>query len=156
MKIDDKVSDIKPHILTMRYQGELSIVDVKLKQGWRVDETKIVGIKKYPDLPNTYMFFSDQVGLDEIIEYVRELINKNIEIENKELLLNAKTAELHEFFKGHTLEELNHLEFVIRPLSSDNFITKIDEEGETKEAVTSEFEETQEMVEEEITGNEES
>jgi hypothetical protein len=133
MKIDDKISDIKPHILTMRYQGELSIIDVKLKQGWRVDESKLIGIKKYPDMPNTYMFFSPEVGLDGIIEFVRDLINMNIEIEKKEELLRAKTAELQEFFTSNSLEDLYNLEFNItgkEEMSDLPSYVKIDEEGE--------------------------
>jgi hypothetical protein len=116
MKIDDKLKDIKPYLLTIRYQDNLSIVDVQLKDGWKVPSSKIFGIKPYGgEYPNTYMFYSDneEVGIDDILSFIEDIVKVNIEREKKMALLAEKTVELREFFINHSFEELKKLKFSI-------------------------------------------
>ena len=166
MKIDDKLKGIRPYVLSMRYQDILSIVDVKLKEGWKVPKTEAIGIKEYPDYPNTYMFFSDNdsVGIDEILTFIEEVVRINIEREKKMALLTEKTAELRDFFMRHSLEELERLKFKVeeevKTMAFDDFtpsklnmVSMIDEEGMKEEVLPEPIEEDivdeEEMIREE-------
>jgi hypothetical protein len=117
MSIDEKIKGIRPYILQIRYQGELSIVDVKLKENWKVPKTKkeLVGVQEYDQYPGTYMFYSDndKIGIDDIVDYVGEIVKINIEREKKLELLSIKKDELNKFFTKHTFEELGRMKFVI-------------------------------------------
>jgi hypothetical protein len=116
MKIDDKLKEIKQYLLTIRYQDNLSIVDVQFKDGWKVPTSKVFGIKPYDrEFPNTYMFYSDNedVGIDDILNFVEDIVKVNIEREKKMALLAEKTVELREFFIKHSFEELKKLKFNI-------------------------------------------
>jgi hypothetical protein len=117
MSIDEKIKGIRPYILQIRYQGELSIVDVKLKESWKVPKTQenLVGVQEYDQYPGTYMFYSDndKIGIDDIVDYVGEIVKINIEREKKLELLSIKKNELTNFFTKHTFEELGRMKFVI-------------------------------------------
>lgn len=117
MKIDDKIKKIKPYLLSIRYKDDVSIVDVKLKDGWVVPKAKnqLVGVTEYEQYPNTYIFYSedDSIGVDDIITYVDSIVQVNIEREKKLELLSIKKNELASFFTKHSVAELKNMKFVI-------------------------------------------
>lgn len=138
MSIDEKLKNIKSYIVSIRYQEELSIVDVKLNDGWKVPQSKIIGIKEYPSHPNTYMFYSDKenIGIDEILSYIEDVVVINIEREKKISLLGEKIKELKTFFIQHSLKDLEMLRFEIgedeeEPLDvfSNKKLISLDEDG---------------------------
>jgi hypothetical protein len=59
------------------------------------------------------MFFSDgeEVDIDDLLDYVQEVINLNIEREKKYELLKVKVDELKRIFKENTLTKLQRLKF---------------------------------------------
>lgn len=115
MKIDDAISKIKPYLLSIRYKEDIAMVDVKLKEGWGVPNSEMIGVSEYEKYPNTYIFYSKdkEVGVDEIVDFISEIIKINIEKEKKLALLNQRKNDLTKFFLNHSLEELEHLTFEI-------------------------------------------
>jgi hypothetical protein len=59
------------------------------------------------------MFFSDSedIDIDDLLDYVQEIINLNIEREKKYELLKEKVAELQKIFKDSSLTKLQRLKF---------------------------------------------
>ena len=58
------------------------------------------------------MFYSETKTFDEILSFIEvDVINHNLEIEEKERLLRAKVEELKRVFEDKTLDELNGLKF---------------------------------------------
>lgn len=107
---------LQPYVIGIRYIDKMTVVDTIFKTGWTLPESKTVKKAKGEDESlNYYMIFSDiqGVGLDEILEYVANVIKINIDREKKHELLRTKVNELKEFFKKHTLNDLTKLKFVL-------------------------------------------
>lgn len=124
MKIDEKLKNIKEYILSIRYVKGVPVVDVMFKEAWKIPSSKIVGAQPYKDKPGVYMFYPETTDIlvDDVLEYIEEVVNINIEREAKLQLLKAKIVELKDFFSRHKLVELSKLEFVIEDdLDSETF-----------------------------------
>ena len=58
------------------------------------------------------MFYSEKLGFDEILDWLEtNIINYNLELEEKETLLRAKVEELKRVFEQKGIKELNNLKF---------------------------------------------
>jgi len=138
--IDDKINEIKGYIVSMRYNKGMAIVDVKLRSGWVIPKSKVVGAVAYDKSPDTYMFYSEDenILIDDIIEYVKHVVKINIDREAKENLLKAKLIELREYFKMHDLSELETLKFVVMSeydkMPTEN-TPSMEEDNETEDVV---------------------
>lgn len=107
---------LQPYVIGIRYIEKMTVVDTVFKIGWAVPDSKrIKKVKGQDESINYYMFFSDlpNIGLDEILEYVNNVIKINLEREKKHDLLKVKVNELKEFFKNHTLNQLENLKFIL-------------------------------------------
>lgn len=119
--IQKRIDTLKPYFKGIKLAEKYNIVEFNLKKSWSIEETDEIGVqrKEVKDDNNFsyYMFYSDSKSLDEIIDYVEDaVINRNIEIEQKEELLRMKVEELKRVFEDKSLDELNNLKF----LTEDN------------------------------------
>lgn len=121
MCIDDKLKEIKPFLVSLRYEGKAPVVDVNFKEGWIVPDSNNIKIEKFEGLKDTYMFYSnnEQITMDNVIEFVAKVISINLEREHKMVLLKTKIKELQEFFVNHSLEELKRMDFTITPIITE-------------------------------------
>lgn len=113
MKIQDKLTSLRPYVIGIRYVQNLQIVDAIFKDGWIVAETDKVKKEIVDTAQNYYMFYSEDVNttIDELLDHVEEIINFNIEREQKQELLKQKVKELQKIFKDNPLTKLEKLEF---------------------------------------------
>ena len=103
---------LKPYVISIRYVEDLVVVDTIFKTGWNlIESSTIKRIKGEDETLNYYMIFSDNpnIGLDELLDYVSNVIKINLDREKKHDLLRAKVNELKEVFKKHTLSQLSRL-----------------------------------------------
>ena len=110
------LDSLQPYVIGIRYIDKMTVVDAIFKTGWTLPESKTIKKAKGDDETlNYYMIFSDVIGigLDEILDYVANVIKVNVDREKKHDLLRTKVNELKEFFKKHTLAELTKLKFVL-------------------------------------------
>ena len=129
MKIQENLDRFQPYLLGIRYVEGIPLLDVVLKEGWIIpDEKDVNKIKGGDDSLNYYMIFSENKvkSLDELLEYVNDVIKLNQEREQKNQLLRVKVNELKEFFKVHSLAKLNKLKFTFGEVD-DEFDLNIDE-----------------------------
>lgn len=131
MKIQENLDRFQPYLLGIRYVEGIPLLDVVLKEGWIIPDEKDINKIKGDDSLNYYMIFSENKvkSLDELLEYVNEVIKLNQEREQKNQLLRVKVNELKEFFKVHSLAKLNKLKFTFSEeeefdLSLDEVITE--------------------------------
>ena len=87
------------------------------------------------------MFYSEAKSFDDILDYIEnDVINHNLEIEEKERLLRSKVEELKRVFENKDLDELNKLKFTTEEnslkLGSNNKKEKQKQNGSTKELST--------------------
>lgn len=113
--IQDRLDRLNPYFRGLKTTENYRIVELFLKKTWSVPskgEDILVQQKETEKGLNYYMFYSDKVGFDEILDYIEEdIINHNLEVEEKERLLKAKVEELKRVFESKSLDELNNLKF---------------------------------------------
>jgi hypothetical protein len=148
--IQNKINELKPYFRGIKLTDNYNIVEVNLKKSWLIpkDEDILVQSKDIKEQGGiTYnMFYSQTKTIDDIIEFIQdEVINYNIELEQKEELLRMKVEELKMVFENKSLDELNNLKFTTDSNSLKltgvkiNETNKITQEEETKHGVTEEL-----------------
>jgi len=111
--ISQKLNELKPYVVNIRFPDGMSVVDAKFKEGWSLPESKIVGKEPIPKMPNLFMLYTTKegVGVDEILEYVEKTIKLNVEREKKYELLTVKVRELEALFSKSSLKKCESLKF---------------------------------------------
>lgn len=107
------LNSLQPFLIGIRYLDGHPVVDVIFKDGWLLLESDDIKRVKGDEGLNYYMLFSEKenIGLDELLEYVELVIKNNIEREKKHELLKEKVNELKELFKKTSLLNLKKLKF---------------------------------------------
>ena len=134
--IDNIFTELHPHLRGVKKADNYYVVEVNLKHSWlipRHSDIQTQSNKKINDM--TYsMFYSDKLGFDSIIEWLKtDVIKMNIELEQKENLLKSKVEQLKEIFENSSLEELQKMDFGTgreKPLKLGN---KLNKSGKTVE-----------------------
>ena len=113
MNIQEKLDSLQPHVIGIRYFKGLQIVDAVFKTGWVVPESNTIKKELVDEKQNYYMFYTEKKGItiDNLLDYVEEIILMNVERENKQLLLKEKFKELQVLFKDNPLSKLSKLRF---------------------------------------------
>lgn len=134
--IQKKIESLRPYFRGIRVSDNFNITEFNIKKNWVIREEEGMEIeqkqiKDSNDIVYT-MIFSSSKTIDEILDYVQSnIINFNIEIEEKENLLKMKIEELKRVFEDKSLDELNNLKFITE---EKNFI--LNKNGITKELPT--------------------
>lgn len=114
--IQEKFNKLKPYLKGLKYADNYNIVETNLRLSWRVVESENIEFQKKKMDKNEnfyyYMFYSEKLGFDEILDWLeKNVINYNLELEEKETLLRAKVEELKRVFEQKSIKELNNLKF---------------------------------------------
>jgi len=112
-KIQERLNALRPYVVGIRYLQGIQLVDAVLKEGWTVPESKLIQRERVDGDDNYFMFFSDKedIDIDDLLDYVQEIIDLNIEREKKFELLKLKVDELKKIFKDNSLTKLQRLRF---------------------------------------------
>jgi hypothetical protein len=112
-KIQERLNELRPYVVGIRYLQGIQLVDAILKEGWAVPESQVINRERVDGDENYYMFFSDNedIDIDDLLDFVQEIISLNIEREKKYELLKLKIGELQKMFKENTLTKLQKLKF---------------------------------------------
>lgn len=138
--IQKTLESLQPYVIGIRYLDGKPLIDVVFKNDWVVTNDPKIKKLKGDDEVNYFMFYSEtnEIGIDELLENVRKIINLNIEHEKKQELLKVKFNELKKLFKENSLEKLKELKFVFNS-HDDDFLPMIDNTSineETPEPIT--------------------
>lgn len=112
-KIQEKLNALRPYVIGIRYVQGIQLVDAVFKEGWVIPKSEIIKQEMVDAGENYYMFYSenDDIDIDDLLDYVKEIINLNIERELKYELLSEKVEELKKIFKSSSLSKLQKLKF---------------------------------------------
>lgn len=125
MFIDDKLKKIKQYFISLRYSEGITFVDMQFEASWEVPSSKIIKAQGYPNEKGHFVFYSERedIVVDDIITYIEEIVQINIDREQKVKLLHEKIADLRKFFIDNDLDSLKRMEFVIptEDFDYDNF-----------------------------------
>jgi len=128
---------LQPYVIGIRYiDGGIAVVDAIFKEGWTLPESDIIKRAKGADEMNYFMIFSEKenIGIDELLEYVALTIKANIDREKKHELLKEMVNELKIVFKKNTLANLRRLKFTFGEEEVMPEINEFDLEEDPKEA----------------------
>jgi hypothetical protein len=135
--LQETLNSLQPYVNSISYVSNKQVVVAKFNNGWILPDSKLVTKVKSAEDSDSYFIYSEVegIGLDEILDYIRVVINVNLEREKKHLLLKEKIEELKTLFKKNTLAQLTKLRFVltddlIMPKSEDIELHDIDIEPE--------------------------
>jgi len=142
--IQNRLDKLKPYFKGLKLAEKYRVVEVNLKNNWIVQENKTIEVQqKRNDNTNTMysMFYSETKSFDDMLDYIEnDVINHNLEIEEKERLLRSKVEELKRVFENKDLDELNKLKFTTEEnslkLGSNNKKENKKHNGSTKELST--------------------
>jgi hypothetical protein len=114
MMIKERLNNLRPYVRGVRFVKDMAVVDVVFKDGWDVYENSIVTYKPSKSSKNYFMFFpmdQESSDFDLLLDHIEDIIESNIERENKLVLLKAKVEELKVLFDSKPLTELERLKF---------------------------------------------
>lgn len=115
MSIQEKLDDLQPYVLGIKNYKGIQIVEVKFEKQWSLfkdDNFRIIP----DDNDSTQLYIVPNVegiSVDDTLDYVKRIINYNIEQQRKHELLKEKVEELKEVFKKNSYEDLKKMEFRI-------------------------------------------
>lgn len=112
--IQEKLNSLRPYVTGIRFVKDLPVVDLVIKEGWNMFETDNVSYKPSSNNKNYFMVFpkNPKENIDIVVSHVENVINVNVENENKLTLLKVKIEELKRLFGDKSLEQLENLKFV--------------------------------------------
>lgn len=113
--IQKRLNDLQPYVVGIRFVSNIPVIDVVFKENWQVPDSTIVHKERSEQDPNYYYFYTEKenIGADELLDYVEEIIKINIEREVKQELLKVKVKELQLLFRENSLDKLKNLKFVL-------------------------------------------
>ena len=133
MNLYEQLNKIFPYLLSIRKLEGYVSVDIEFPTTWKlpkkfVDEKMVVEQKSTkPDF--RCLSFATQFNeetLDKLFSNINNIINYNLEREEKESLFEKKVMELKTFFDKANLSDLKSLEFRIK----NEFKLTLDDEGQ--------------------------
>lgn len=140
--INKRLNELSPHVSSIRFTNGISVIDSFFKDGWSIPKSTVVGYETLPDKPNYYMLYplKEDVGIDEMLDYVSHIIKVNVEREIKLQLVQEKIKELKQIFAKNSLIRCKTLKFTFsdEKIESDEDITLddipfIEDEGVNEE-----------------------
>lgn len=142
--IEERLKKLMPYFKGLKTAENYNIVEMSLKNTWDVPQNEQIQAKK---MDNGQFFFSETLSFDDILDWLEDnVIDYNLEIEEKERLLTAKVQELKRVFETSSLDELTNLKFstegdVLRLNNKE----KEEEDGSTEELSESTHTDKQEV-----------
>ena len=138
--INERLKGLQPYVAGIRFVKELSVIDTFFKEGWTLPKSNTVGNEVAKDKPNYFMLYpaTEDIGLDEMLDYVEKIIFLNEEREQKLELLKVKLKELQILFRDKSFIECKTLEFKFntKSVDVDEFSLGDLPLAETKEVIT--------------------
>jgi len=116
--IQELFKELDPYLKGLKVAENYNIVEVLLKKTWGYEDSLSTGIifnhTKEHSNKNYYhgAFYSENKSFDEILEVVKLVVEKNLEEEEKQLLLTTKVEELKKMFQDTSLTDLKDLSFI--------------------------------------------
>jgi hypothetical protein len=120
MNLYEQLSEIFPHLISIRKLETYVSIDVELPTTWKlpkkyVDEKMVVEQKSAKPEFRCFSFATsfDEETLDKLLNNLKNIIKYNKEREEKERLFEEKVKELKSFFDKSNLTDLKSLEFQV-------------------------------------------
>lgn len=113
MTLQERLKNLRPYVVGLRFVKDMPVVDVNIKDGWEILQSDKISVNKSEKTKNYLMFYSDDpaTSIDHVLDFVESCIDYNKENEAKEILFKAYIDTLKDIFKTNSYEDLKKLEF---------------------------------------------
>lgn len=113
MSLQERLKNLRPYVVGLRFVKEMPVVDVNIKDGWEILDSDKISINKSEKVKNYLMFYSEDpnTDIDYVLDFVESIIEHNKEIEAKDILFKTYVDMLKDIFKTSSYESLKKLEF---------------------------------------------
>jgi hypothetical protein len=133
MSIQEKINSLKPYLLSVEF-GNIPTAKVVLPEGWGKiphEHIELGAIGEQTHNGSVCVVYSEHetTTIDDVLNYIGELIRLNLEREEKNQLFHTKVEELNQVFNENTLEKLKTLKFTFLDVKKGEFKLNIDHEG---------------------------
>ena len=109
-----KLDKLKSFDLILQYVDGFPTIVVTLPERWVVENmVEDIEVVKHTQKPHSFIFYSNNLGFNQIIDSIDLIVEYNYEQEAKEKLFQKATTDLVTFFTEHTLKELETLQFTV-------------------------------------------
>jgi hypothetical protein len=115
MSVQKRVDELSPYVDAISF-GKTPVVQTILPSKWVVYDNDNISAKPLEALSDSrvpYVFYSEKVTVDDILDYIEVIISINKEREEKMRLLKLKVDELKKIFTDSSLIKLKSLRFVM-------------------------------------------
>ena len=125
MNFTDVITYLFPYLQSFRRLKDFISIDLIFPKNWDfpneiIQKCQVVQNDKHQGEGINLSFVSKpNAELESLIEVIEELINHNLEREEKERLLRVKVTELKELFKHSNLNDLKGMSIVIENESEE-------------------------------------
>jgi seryl-tRNA synthetase len=155
MSLQKILDELQPYVIGIRYLEGKPLIDTLFKDGWVLPESGPITKTKGDTQHNYYMIYGDkpEVNIDDLLNYVKTVINVNIEKEKKQELLREIVSELKIIFKKNSLSKLKTLKYSFGDVTKniEEFNLDISEtESESEPLVHSIIETPEPQVDEDV------
>ena len=136
MNFTDVITYLFPYLQSFRRLKDYLSVDLIFPKNWDfpneiIQKCQVVQNEKHQGDGINLSFVSKLDNeLESLIDVIEELINHNLEREEKERLLRLKVSELKELFKNSTLNDLKGLSIVLDNEEDEDCVEKLLEDEE--------------------------
>ncbi len=136
MNFKDVIAYLFPYLHTFRKLKDYLSIDLIFPKNWEfpneiIQKCQVVQNEKHQGEGYFLSFVSKlDEDLENLIDVIEELINHNLEREEKERLLKDKVGELKELFKHSTLNDLRGLSIILENDEDEDEIEKLLENEE--------------------------
>jgi transcriptional regulator of heat shock response len=136
MNFTDVITYLFPYLQSFRRLKDYLSIDLIFPKNWDfpneiIQKCQVVQNEKHQGDGINLSFVSKLDNeLESLIDVIEELINHNLEREEKERLLRLKVSELKELFKNSTLNDLKGLSIVLDNEEDEDSVEKLLEDEE--------------------------
>ena len=136
MNFTDVITYLFPYLQSFRRLKDYLSIDLIFPKNWDfpneiIQKCQVVQNEKHQGEGINLSFVSKLDNeLESLIDVIEELINHNLEREEKERLLRLKVSELKELFKNSTLNDLKGLSIVLDNEEDEDSVEKLLEDEE--------------------------
>lgn len=136
MNFKDVIAYLFPYLHALRRLKDYVSIDLIFPKNWEfpneiIQKCQVVQNEKHQG-DGIFLSFVSKANdeLESLIDVIEELINHNLEREEKERLLRIKVTELKELFKHNSLNELRSLNIILDNEEETDDLEKLLEDEE--------------------------
>lgn len=111
--LQEELDSLKPYFISIRVVDGIYVLDIILKDKWVMLESEVIKPIRDKKTINYYLIYSENATIDDLILFAKQVINYNLEQEEKQALLKAKYEEIKNLFNEKSLDELKRVRFEI-------------------------------------------